>query len=1103
MKYAGFISHSHHDSKHAKWLHRALRRYRTPSKYLKTDQGESKSVSRKLGRFFLDGAEARSGKVTEVLKNALMDSSSLIVICSPNAATSKWVNEEIELYKQAHDNPHILAIIVDGAPNSGEPSTECFPPALKGTFELIAGDVRKSRRNAFLMVVAGLLHVDLDDLIQKDHWRSLQHRIFATIFAIVVLLSIWFLLKSVETSRLANIGQFAASVNPLDDPDAAALLTISSSPTVFGSLSTPDDLLPLKLRGTANSRRSNFAGYSASLMSDYNTEILLVNSDQNLALLKDSGSGDYPETGLFVFNLPQDKLTARIPLETSLWSRKSQHLTYKDLLKQGISTQPKALAVTKDGRTIVGIYQLEKKSDNRTVAVWKLSHDGSCEGICMPSISIMKLKKKSHPVPPPRYGFVGLRVGSLRLESNGNTGIYWEENYEPHLLSLNQNEFLPFVKFSKKETNQCILEVPQEITIQPSWQQYWPEELGRALAFREHDERTISFMSSSSGREKVRLRFPDVDESKSSVAIEILFLDEAKRVLLVSNQDLISKDEAVRIYGSVDLEKCKWETWPVSPLDLNSGLTKPLFPTENWEFHSYEGFAISPDSQYVAISFTLTIEGDYQDFVQIISIDKQKPVAIIRHPENSSDFSLIPGTKPYPFFVSTYRKVFPVQPDFTLGKPVNFPSVLKEEWSRRNKGGGLFWDSRSNETLAVVNPRTLQTTTARFYDGRVRVKVSRNGSVMAMVQSDYITVQKADSGAISSSIRIPANHPKRVNFSPDSRLLAVQTQKSAIFVWKVKDGELVGTIDSFDGTQLSIRDSGEIIYAHDSAIKTINIYSKTSQTLIHEFDDDHRLLTAKQVGNHLFIYSGKGHLAQVENDLTVSQLTKLSKLSAKELITTSTDGNIGYFTNPWVKNGKGYFFDFGEGSKLSPIPNEALRGTAEFLPSGEVAILAEERNRESIQLWHPNGSAPITTIFRFDQDVEIKNIWHSPNGNILWAVDQHGRFYSFPLSRNYLSSFSDVCLTLRQVGAPLEFSDEELESNFFLNKGDKAPCLRQGWLAKEFYFDFLKNTVRFLTNQPEIHAPSDCNKIKDTISQEKCKKRFENRWKYLESLSSK
>src|SRR5262249_46552944 len=99
----------------------------------------------------------------------------LIVVCSPSAARSKWVNKEIETFRQVQPPDHVLAMVVDGEPNVGG-ERECFPPALREK-EPLAGDVRPradGRKNAKVKLIAGMLGVTFDALKNRDAHRRIR-----------------------------------------------------------------------------------------------------------------------------------------------------------------------------------------------------------------------------------------------------------------------------------------------------------------------------------------------------------------------------------------------------------------------------------------------------------------------------------------------------------------------------------------------------------------------------------------------------------------------------------------------------------------------------------------------------------------------------------------------------------------------------------------------------------------------------------------------------------------------------------------------------------------------------------------------------------------
>ena len=124
-RYAAFISYSQKDAKHAKKLHSALEAYRIPSDISGTKAKQG------LGRFFRDDDElSASASLGAALEGAISDSKHLIVVCSPNSASSPWVNMEVRQFKRRGEGK-VFAVIIDGEPHAKAVQKECFCPALK------------------------------------------------------------------------------------------------------------------------------------------------------------------------------------------------------------------------------------------------------------------------------------------------------------------------------------------------------------------------------------------------------------------------------------------------------------------------------------------------------------------------------------------------------------------------------------------------------------------------------------------------------------------------------------------------------------------------------------------------------------------------------------------------------------------------------------------------------------------------------------------------------------------------------------------------------------------------------------------------------------
>ena len=89
-------------------------------------------MPRRLFPVFRDRDELRAGgEVGGALREALLASRYLVVICSPSAADpSSWVGKEIEIFKAAGRSNDILPLIVEGQPHASRSaegaSQECF-----------------------------------------------------------------------------------------------------------------------------------------------------------------------------------------------------------------------------------------------------------------------------------------------------------------------------------------------------------------------------------------------------------------------------------------------------------------------------------------------------------------------------------------------------------------------------------------------------------------------------------------------------------------------------------------------------------------------------------------------------------------------------------------------------------------------------------------------------------------------------------------------------------------------------------------------------------------------------------------------------------------
>ena len=174
----------------AKKLHRALETYSIP-RDLRGRPGRDGPIPAKIFPIFRDRDELPlASDLGSTITDALRASRYLIVLCSPNSANSRWVDEEVRTFKAMGREDRILALILDGEPNvsdvPGKEALECFPPSLKVRIgpdgkstgeptEPIGGDLRKGGDGwtvAFLKAMAGITGLGYNAFARREQKRK-------------------------------------------------------------------------------------------------------------------------------------------------------------------------------------------------------------------------------------------------------------------------------------------------------------------------------------------------------------------------------------------------------------------------------------------------------------------------------------------------------------------------------------------------------------------------------------------------------------------------------------------------------------------------------------------------------------------------------------------------------------------------------------------------------------------------------------------------------------------------------------------------------------------------------------------------------------------
>jgi tetratricopeptide (TPR) repeat protein len=200
-----FISYSHADEKWASWLHRVLESYRIPGHIVEKYHLDSN----RLIPIFRDRDElASSSDLSTTITQALAESNNLIVVCSPAAASSRWVNEEVRAFKQMGKADRVFCLLIDD-------------PATAQETEPLAADPNSDadgKSGAKLKLISGLLNVRLDDLRQRENRRRHQKlavisaaSITGMIFAIA--LSVFAFVSRNEATRQQGIAERQAATS--------------------------------------------------------------------------------------------------------------------------------------------------------------------------------------------------------------------------------------------------------------------------------------------------------------------------------------------------------------------------------------------------------------------------------------------------------------------------------------------------------------------------------------------------------------------------------------------------------------------------------------------------------------------------------------------------------------------------------------------------------------------------------------------------------------------------------------------------------------------------------------------------------------------------
>ena len=186
-EYFAFISYKHEDMRWAKWLQQQIETYRLPAIIRK----QAPHLPKQIRPVFRDQTDISTGPLLQNLRQELQDSRYLIVLCSPAAAKSEWVNREVQHFIDMGRADRIIPFVVAGTPNAANPEEECFPAILRGAEQSMLGVSvpELGKEKAFVKVVAKLLGLKFDQLWDRHRRRQRRQRLVRGLTAAAMFLA--------------------------------------------------------------------------------------------------------------------------------------------------------------------------------------------------------------------------------------------------------------------------------------------------------------------------------------------------------------------------------------------------------------------------------------------------------------------------------------------------------------------------------------------------------------------------------------------------------------------------------------------------------------------------------------------------------------------------------------------------------------------------------------------------------------------------------------------------------------------------------------------------------------------------------------------------
>ena len=240
-----FISYSRKDKDFAAKLEKALKNYKPP---------KGLNLPQRNLFVFRDEEDFTGGEYHASLEKHLKNSRKMIVVCSPNARKSSYVNDEIRRFAQERGKEDIIPVLISGIPNNeAKPEQEeekAFPEALCEAMEMplaasyIGFDPKKDKVSkgvfygGWYKILADLYDISRNEIEERDKRRKARQRniligAVSAVFLIITSLAVYAWVQKTEAERrmrIAQAQQLAISSNSFREslPERSLLLAVAS-----------------------------------------------------------------------------------------------------------------------------------------------------------------------------------------------------------------------------------------------------------------------------------------------------------------------------------------------------------------------------------------------------------------------------------------------------------------------------------------------------------------------------------------------------------------------------------------------------------------------------------------------------------------------------------------------------------------------------------------------------------------------------------------------------------------------------------------------------------------------------------------------------------